>query len=154
MAKRKPPRPSESMRVLDAIRRGHWITQRIALVAQIPPAHVHSNLMRLRKRGLIAGHGKTLRVIAEPPAKEPTQTERVLEAVRKGLQHAPEIAQEADVPLLNVHPLLSLLRRQGRIEGYAGSLRFLRATLLPPEKRPTTPKRHRNGPRLPDEPPA
>lgn len=70
------------------------------------------------------------------PRGNPIRLGRVLEAVRKGLQHAPEITQEANVPLLNVHPLLNLLRRQGRVEGYAGSLRFISATPLHPSARP------------------
>ncbi len=52
-----------------------------------------------------------------------TQTERVLNAVRRGGQDAKTIARMARVPQPHVHPLLNRLRAYGLVEGFTGSLK-------------------------------
>lgn len=52
-----------------------------------------------------------------------TQTQRVINAVKRGAQDAKSIAKSARVPILHVHPILSRLRREGRVEGFTGTLR-------------------------------
>lgn len=54
-----------------------------------------------------------------------TQTQRVINAVRRGAQDARTIAKSARVPILHVHPILSRLRREGRVEGFTGTLRVI-----------------------------
>lgn len=54
-----------------------------------------------------------------------TQTQRVINAVMRGAQDARTIAKSARVPILHVHPILSRLRREGRVEGFTGTLRVL-----------------------------
>ena len=54
-----------------------------------------------------------------------TQTQRIMNAVRRGAQDGPTIAKSARVPRAHVHPTLSRLRREGRVEGFTGSLRVL-----------------------------
>jgi DNA-binding IclR family transcriptional regulator len=58
--------------------------------------------------------------VGRPPL---TQTERVLNAVRRGAQDASTIAKKARVPRANVHPLLNRLRERGEIRGFTGSLK-------------------------------
>jgi predicted Rossmann fold nucleotide-binding protein DprA/Smf involved in DNA uptake len=52
-----------------------------------------------------------------------TQTQRVLNAVKRGAQDAKTIARKARVPILHVHPLLNRLRSRGQVEGMTGSLK-------------------------------
>ncbi len=58
------------------------------------------------------------------PGRPPlTQTQRVLNAVKRGAQDAKEISRRARVPLAHVHPLLNRLRERGQVTGFTGSLR-------------------------------
>lgn len=68
------------------------------------------------------GRGKGRRGPGRPPL---TQTQRVINAVKRGAQDARAIAKSARVPILHVHPILSRLRREGRVEGFTGTLRVL-----------------------------
>lgn len=52
-----------------------------------------------------------------------TQTERVLNAVRRGGQDGRAIARMARVPLTHVHPLLNRLRARGQVKGFTGTLK-------------------------------
>ena len=70
----------------------------------------------------------TKRQSAKPRGRPPmTQTARVISAVRRGLQDARSIAKGARVPPKHVHPILSRLRREGRVAGFTGSLRIVEA---------------------------
>jgi predicted Rossmann fold nucleotide-binding protein DprA/Smf involved in DNA uptake len=58
------------------------------------------------------------------PGRPPlTQTQRVLNAVKRGAQDAKTIARKARVPLAHVHPLLNRLRERGQVDGFTGNLR-------------------------------
>lgn len=60
------------------------------------------------------------------PGRPPlSQTQRVINAVRRGAQDAKTIATRARVPSAHVHPILSRLRREGVIEGFTGSFRVI-----------------------------
>lgn len=60
------------------------------------------------------------------PGRPPlSQTQRVWNAVKRGNQDAKTIARVARVPPEHVHPILNRLRREGRVEGYTGSLRVI-----------------------------
>lgn len=54
-----------------------------------------------------------------------TQTQRVINAVKRGAQDAKTISKSARVPILHVHPILSRLRREGRVDGFTGTLRVV-----------------------------
>lgn len=61
------------------------------------------------------------------PGRPPlTQTQKVLNAIERGAQDAKAIAKSGHVPILHVHPILSRLRREGRVEGFTGNLRVIR----------------------------
>lgn len=66
------------------------------------------------------GHGRR-----GPGRPRLTQTQRVINAVKRGAQDAKAIAKSARVPILHVHPILSRLRREGRVEGFTGTLRVI-----------------------------
>lgn len=66
------------------------------------------------------------------PGRPPlSQTQRVWNAVKRGNQDAKTIARVARVPVEHVHPILNRLRREGRVEGYTGSLRVIEKTEAP-----------------------
>ena len=71
--------------------------------------------MASKKRGSSSRKGP-----GRPPL---TQTQRVLNAVKRGAQDAKTIARRARVPLAHVHPLLNRLRERGQVTGFTGSLR-------------------------------
>ena len=54
-----------------------------------------------------------------------TQTQRVVNAVKRGAQDAKTIAKKARVPAAHVHPILGRLRVTGRLEGYTGHFRVI-----------------------------
>jgi DNA-binding IclR family transcriptional regulator len=54
-----------------------------------------------------------------------TQTQRVLNAVKRGAQDAHAISRSARVPLAHVHPLLNRLRARGQVKGFTGSLKYV-----------------------------
>lgn len=77
------------------------------------------------------GRGKSRRGPGRPPL---TQTQRVINAVQRGAQDARAIAKSARVPILHVHPILSRLRREGRVEGFTGTLRVIDRAGDPPHE--------------------
>lgn len=74
---------------------------------------------------LIAVSMESTKKESGPGRKPLSQTQRVLNAVRRGVTDAKKISQRAGVPLAHVHPLLNRLRERGDVEGFTrdGSLR-------------------------------
>lgn len=71
---------------------------------------------------LVAASRKSPRARRGPGRPPLTQTQRVLNAVKRGAQDAHTIARRARVPLAHVHPLLNRLRERGQVKGFTGSL--------------------------------
>lgn len=53
----------------------------------------------------------------------PTQTGRVLQAIKSGSRTAKDVSKRTRIPLPRVHSLLTYLRKRGLVTGYATDLR-------------------------------